>query len=162
MLLAFGGIGLMRFGTRRSVAFLPWVESVIPGLIPSDELRPNLTSHDNDLKCETLGILTDREDPCALDLAIPLLENGDDYVWLNAAHYVGSCGRIEAVPYLIKALRHSAWRGDADVVGYLRSITGKDFGTDFNRWHEWWISEHPDFQFDWESKLGPIPRLPLN
>jgi hypothetical protein len=92
--------------------------------------------------------------------AIELLHHPDDYISLNAALYLGACRRQEAVPYLIRALRHTAWRVDDETSRYLREMTGMNFGTDFQSWQQWWLTDHPDFQIDWESGLGPIPRLP--
>ena len=103
--------------------------------------------------------LTKRRSPVAVPRAIELLNSNDDYIWLNAAIYLGACNRQEAVPYLIKALRHTAWRSDAETALYLRTITGADFDTDFGRWQQWWLASHPDFTFDWDSHLGYSPRI---
>jgi hypothetical protein len=89
------------------------------------------------------------------------LQSQEDYIWLNAALYTGACGRQEAVPYLIKALRHTAWRSDAKTVATLRELTGQNFGNDFSTWQAWWISQHPAESFDWTSSLGFQPRLPV-
>jgi hypothetical protein len=91
---------------------------------------------------------------------LPLLQSQDDYVWLNAALYTGACGRPEAVPYLIQALRHTAWRGDPDTIAALKSLTGQDFGGDFEKWRAWWQTQHPEPSFDWTSHLGFNPRVP--
>lgn len=134
------------------------VETAAPGTISTSTLRNNLQSANMDLVRETLSILAGHKDPGALDLAIPLLECSDDYVWLSAALYAGACGRTEAVPYLIKGLRHTALRADPDAVACLQRITGKSYGSDFAAWQQWWLQEHPGSTFDWESHLGSSPR----
>jgi hypothetical protein len=136
------------------------VEHMSPGLIPSSSYARNLDSGNVDLMRESLGLLRRRKDPIAVDRAIELLKHPDDYVWLNAADYLGALKREEAVPYLIKALRHTASRSDQETAGYLKNITKLDFGTDFDKWQGWWITGHPGMKFDWESALGPMPRLP--
>jgi HEAT repeat protein len=103
---------------------------------------------------DSLSILKRRRDPIAADRAIRLLHS-EDSTWINAADYLGVCGRQEAVPYLIKALRSSAPRSDIEHVKCLRSLTGQDFGSDFGRWQSWWIGQHPGYQFNWTSQLGP-------
>jgi hypothetical protein len=125
------------------------VESCVPDLIPTSKLSENLSSADTDRVVWTLWLLAGRKDPAALGLAIPLLDHADDYVWLAAAHYVGSCGRKEAVPYLIKSLRFTGGAIDGVKVAYLQSITGQSFGTDFQAWQSWWQSGHSDSEFDW-------------
>jgi hypothetical protein len=135
------------------------VEHTYPGVIPASSYARNLRSDDTDLVRESLGHLAGRKNPIAVPRAIELLQSPDDYIWLNAAHYVGVCKRQEAVPYLIKALRHTAWRSDSETVQCLRDLTGADFGTDFTLWQQWWLASHPNDSFDWESHLGHAPRL---
>jgi hypothetical protein len=153
--LVFGAIWLV----PRNMFLMSMVEHSAPGLISSSNYARNLDSKDPDLVRESLAHLTDRRDPIAVTRAVGLLQSTDDYIWLNAAHYVGVCGRQEAVPYLIKALRHTAWRADNATAQYLRQLTGQDFGTDFPRWQQWWLGLHPDSAMDWASHLGFSPRL---
>jgi len=143
----------------RSMFLTAVVEHMCPGLIPASSYARNLDSGNADLTRESLSYLADRKNPIAIPRAIELLESTDDYIWLNAAHYVGACGRAEATPYLIKALRHTAWRADPETVQYLRSLTGQDFGADFPRWQSWWLERHPDASIDWTSHLGFSPRV---
>lgn len=144
----------------RSVFLMVVVEQTVPGAIPSSSYARNLESGDADLVRESLAFLADRRDPIAVARGIELLESTDDYIWLNAAHYVGACGRQEGVPYLIKALRHTAWLADEETAMYLRSLTGEDFGTDFASWQAWWVAQYPETEMDWTSHLGSSPRLP--
>jgi hypothetical protein len=157
-LLLIGALWLV----PRSMFLMSLVEHMAPGLIPASSFARNLDSDDSDLVRESLAHLRNRKDPIAVDRAVELLQSTDDYIWLNAAHYAGVCGRREAVPYLIKALRHTAWRSDDEKIRHLRDLTGQDFGTDFARWHEWWMTQHPDSSIDWTSHLGFSPRLAAN
>lgn len=103
-----------------------------------------------------------RQDPIAIEVALQDIHSDDDYLWLNAGHYLGILKREEATPYLIKALRHTAWRSDAERIDLLHKITGKDFGNDFEAWKKWWITENPTFTIDWSSSLGFRPRINEN
>jgi hypothetical protein len=138
------------------------LEQVAPGLVPSSSFVSNLKSNDADVVREDLGFLTSRKDPSGIPNALPLLQSQDDYIWLNAAIYTGACGRQEAVPYLIKGLRHTAWRSDPDTLAALTTLTGQTFGNDFSKWQAWWTSRNPGKSFDWTSHLGFAPRLPAS
>jgi hypothetical protein len=135
-------------------------EHFTPGLVPSSSYVENLKSNDPDLVLESLSFLKSRKDPAGVSSALPLLRSEDDYVWLNAALYTGACGRQEAVPYLIKALRHTAWRADPDTLAALTALTGQNFGNDFAKWQAWWTSQNPGQSVDWTSHLGSAPRVP--
>ncbi len=126
---------------------------------PTKQLVKRLDSDDLDEVIESYYYLERRSDPIAVAKAISHLKSEDDYLWLNAADYLGACGEQEAVPYLIKALRHSASRANEVRIGYLNEITGKDFGPDFDAWKMWWEEENPNEEFDWVSYLGPRPRI---
>jgi hypothetical protein len=80
-----------------------------------------------------LYFLKIRKDPIAIPRAIELLSSADDYIWLNAASYLGACEHQAAIPYLIKALRHTAWRADEKTVSYLQHLTKQKIGADFKR-----------------------------
>ena len=144
---------------QRNVFLMSLVEQMAPGAIPARSYARNLASNDPDLVRESLALLTNRKDPIAVKRAVELLQSTDDYIWLNAAEYLGVCRQSEAVPYLIKALRHTAWRADKETVLSLRNLTAQDFGTDFSRWQEWWLHQHPDSTMDWTNHLGFSPRF---
>jgi hypothetical protein len=144
----------------RSTFLSSLFEHVSPGLVPSSSYVSNLKSDDHDLVRESLDFLASRKDPAGISNALPLLQSKDDYIWLNAALYTGACGKQEAVPYLIKALRHTAWRADPDTLAALTALTGQNFGNDFSKWQAWWISRNPGRSFDWTSHLGFAPRVP--
>ena len=144
----------------KSIFLSSLFEQFAPGLVPSSRYVENLKSGDSDLVRESLSFLASRKDPAGVAHALPLLNSTDDYVWLNAALYSGACGRREAVPYLIKALRHTARRADPDTIAALQTLTGQTFGGDFQKWQAWWIGQHPGQSFDWLSHLGFQPRVP--
>jgi hypothetical protein len=152
-------LGVIVWIAPRSVVLSSFVETLWPGAIPARAYAANLSSRNSDLVRESLAHLAARADPVAVPRAIELLQSPDDYVWLSAAQYLGACQRQEAVPYLIKALRHTAWRSDERTVRYLRALTGQDFGGSFEPWQAWWAGRHPDRVFDWASSLGHAPRL---
>ncbi len=136
------------------------IEHLFGPIIPASGFARNLDSNDNDLVRESLYLLRERGDPVAVPRAIQLLQSPDDYIWLNAALYLGKCGRPEAIPYLIKALRHTASHSYQVEEQYLSEMTGQDFGADFSRWQKWWLAAHLDSKIDWNSHLGPMPRIP--
>ena len=146
------------FAMQRSSFGVGFLQQFAPLALPSSTLAQNLESGDTDLVRESLGILADRRDPIAVQRALPLLQSQDDYIWLNAAHYLGAVGRAEAVPYLIKAFRHTAWLSDSERVRYLQSITGQSFTADFRVWSNWWATTYTNATFDFDGHLGPIPR----
>lgn len=167
VIIACVGIGAVALAVAAFVWMIPrsvflsgLSEHFSPGLVPSSSYVNNLKSNDPDLVRESLSFLNSRKDPAGVSDALPLLQSQDDYIWLNAALYTGACGRQEAVPYLIKALRHTAWRADPDTLAALTAISGQNFGNDFSKWQAWWISQNPGRSFDWTSHLGFSPRVP--
>ncbi|NOU36969.1 MAG: HEAT repeat domain-containing protein [Kiritimatiellaceae bacterium] len=120
--------------------------------ISSGKLLENLTfSKEEGILSMTLLILHKKQDPCGLAAAIPLLRDRRYNVWQNAAAYLGSFGQVEAVPYLIKWLQTS--KKTFYSTTYLQSITGEDFGSDFERWKAWWETQNPGVEFDWKANL---------
>ena len=128
---------------------------LFPFFPSSRALARNAENGGGDIVYDSLKILTQRKDPIAVYRAIEMLQSNDDYKWLNAAIYLGACGRQEAVPYLIKALRHTASHYYDQEAGYLAALTAQNYGTDFEKWKSWWEKTHPDSQMDWNSNLGP-------
>jgi len=151
-------LGTIAWITPRSVVLSSFIETLWPGAIPARAYAANLGSSNPDLVRESLAHLTDRADPVAVPRAIELLQSPDDYIWLNAAQYLGACQRQEALPYLIKALRHTAWRSDEATVRRLRALTGQDLGASFEQWQAWWTERNAGQPIDWTSSLGHAPR----
>ena len=129
---------------------------LFPSFPSSRALSRNVNDGIGDIVYDSLEILTQRKDPIAAYRAIEMLQSNDDSEWLNAAFYLGACGRHEAVPYLIKALRHTAIRHYDQEAGYLTALTAQNYGTDFEKWKSWWEKTHPDSQMDWNSNLGQL------
>lgn len=118
-----------------------------------------LNSTDRDTVMSGYYHLTQQRSPIAHEIAIHHLSSSDDYLWLNAAQYLGSIGEPASTPYLIKAIRHTAWRSVGDRLSYLREITGQPLDDSFDSWRAWWMTEHPDCDLDWDSLLGHAPRF---
>lgn len=125
--------------------------------VSSKQLVENLESGDPRLLSESLVALKVRRASEGLSKAVELLASQDDYVWVNAAHYLGSNNREESIPYLIKALRHSSHQGDSERLNFLKRITGENF-SDFKSWQSWYINRYGEWQGDWNTYLGPVPR----
>lgn len=110
----------------------------------SEELVEALSSENDQKVMTAFGILEDRRDPAGVQKAKELLEIDNKYIWFNATLYLGSLERKEAVPYLIKGLKHPASKAHKDASIYLQKITGKSFGTNYEKWLDWWEKTHPD------------------
>ena len=141
-------IGVMVEMNRRS--HISWRSSTF--------LASELQSNDPEAIMHGLHFLSNRKHPAGVPQALELLKTSDDYVWLNAATYLAVCGRQESIPYLIKAIRHTAWRGKDERLHMLRHLTGQRFGNDFDVWLNWWESESGnDTKLDWKTNLGHNP-----
>jgi hypothetical protein len=161
LLIAIGGIFLVVRVAESTEILLVIVHQLIPFFPSSRALARNVNDGTGGIVYDSLDMLAEREDPIAVNRAIELLKTNDDYTWLNAAIYLGACGRQEAVPYLIKALRHSASRSYDQDGRYLTAMTSQFYGTDFYKWRSWWEKTHPDSHMDWRSHLGPVANLPV-
>lgn len=134
-------------------------ENIRPGIISSRSFLRAVMNPERDDAYSAYNILGNRKSVIARDIAIVHLKSDDDYLWLNAALYLGHIEEPASIPYLIKALRHTAWRSDEEKRDLLKKLTGEDHGTDFIRWHSWWMEHHEGSTIDWESNLGFRPRI---
>lgn len=153
IVLATAAIFSIRQLTALTSVSMGLTDLMCPYLLSSKAVARNLNASSGDIVCDSFYVLTKRKDPVAVDRALVLVKSNDAYTWLNAALYLGACGKVESVPYLIKALRHAAWRSKPEEVLYLHNLTGKDFGDDFEKWKAWWEQTHPDAPIDWNSHL---------
>jgi len=135
-------------------------ENIAPQLITDEAWRRSIAEDPTAHGYSGYGILQDRRSDAAIREGLRDLRSEDGYVWANAASYLGSRGRKEAIPYIIKALRHTAWRSDVERVELLRKLTGETFGNSFEDWFNWYEAQPNPIQIDWESSLGRAPRLP--
>jgi hypothetical protein len=160
-LVAIGAIGLSVihfFGAQLGpMGFM--ADMYLPGVVSSQSYLRAVMHPERDDANSAYGVLAERHSEIARDIALQHLKSSDDYLWMNAAHYLGALGDPASVPYLIKALRHSAWRADDERAKMLLLLTGQSFGTDFAKWQQWWIVGHPDFDINWESHLGLESRV---
>jgi len=135
------------------------VEHFYPGIISTGSwircLENDPTAHGYSI----YGYLENRETDAALDHALEHIHSDDDYLWLNASTYLASRGRQESIPFLIKALRHTAWRSVDERIKFLEVLTGQRFGNDFTAWKKWYIATDPEIIPDWISGLGHSPKI---
>jgi hypothetical protein len=97
-----------------------------------------------------LPLLIDAAARQAGEMALPdLLSMLEDERWQIRATVVGALARMgnpAAIPRLIDRLAKEDGRLRGDVAAALKTLTGKDFGVDADRWAEWW-EKHRD-RFD--------------
>lgn len=134
-------------------------EVVVMRWMPNEWWRRSIAADPSDHGYSGYEILSKRGSDAAIAEALRDLDSTDAYVWINAAAYLGGWGRQEAVPYLIKGLRHTAWRSDAERVKMLQQLTKQTIGNDFDRWRSWYEAEPDAKKIDWNSYLGHAPRL---
>lgn len=157
--LAVASVILIRCYAARSTKWLVILNDIAPYLVSTESIAENLERDSGEPLYSSLSILRQRRYVGAQARARQLLRSTDPYAWLSAAHYLAGFKDKESVPYLIRALRHTAWRSDEERARDLRTLTGQDFGTDFKRWKQWWEGMNPHSEFDWESALGDRPRI---
>lgn len=147
MALGLACIWVYRWATQSTTGLLFVGENV-----SSQNLVKNLSSADQDLVMTALNLLARRRDPTGRAAAHKLLQSNDDYIWFNACQYLAAIQDERAVPYLIKGLKHPAWRAHDDVAEHLERLTGEKHAKDQKKWIEWWEEAHPDTDFDFEYK----------
>lgn len=126
-----------------------------PMLLSSRLLAPNVKTNwaSRDLILASLDVLAERKSEIVRVEANELLGSAEPYLWLNAAIYLGEIGDQNAVPYLIKAFRHTAYRDLNMRRRLLNELTQVEFPT-FEGWTNWWGSREVPPGFDWNSHLG--------
>lgn len=128
-------------------------------LTSSESLKRAVMSGDPYEASDAYSRLRRRRSDIARDVALEHLRSADWLLWVGAARYLGQIGDPASVPYLIKHLRHGD-RGCSDhTANVLTNLTGEDFGTDYDRWRQWWLTENPESQFNWDSHLDLDPRF---
>jgi hypothetical protein len=142
VLLGLAGFGIYCAATRTTLGLM-----LSGGAVSSSTLVGNLSSSDRDLVMTSLELLKSRNDPAGQQQARALLGSSDDYIWFNAALYLAVINDKQAIPYLIKGLKHPASRAYADVVKNLQALTGQSFGMDQAKWIEWWNQSNANSKF---------------
>lgn len=142
--------GLIGWGVYRAVTGTSTGLILSGGAVGSGKLVENLSSDDRDLVMTSLHILRERRDPAGVAKARTLLESTDDCIWFNAAIYLGAVGDADAIPYLIKGLKHPAYRSYPEVAAELHDLTGESFGVDQAKWIAWWEKAKPGAVFSFE------------
>jgi len=106
-------------------------------------------------KVEILSILTDRNANVNTSVVDEYLSSNDAYIWFNAALLVGRNGGDQSIPYLIKGMNHAAFKSREEVKRTLISLTGRNFGDDFEQWKQWYLKDSaPPEGFDWSNFLS--------
>ncbi len=148
-------LGIHFYGAQLFFAFL--IEHSYPGLISDESWHRAIINNPKSHGYSCFGILEDRGSDCAVETCIPLLKSRNPYIWLNVATYLGSRGRKEAIPYLIKSIRHRASFSKNERIAMLEKLTGQKFGADIIKWIKWYQkTEHP-ITIDWDSELNWRP-----
>ncbi len=93
---------------------------------------------------EAVGKIGDRR---AIEPLIAMMEDEEALVRSNAAAALGEMRDPRVVEPLIAALKDKDVNVRSRAEEALRKITGKDFGKDSDRWHEWW-QENRETVFD--------------
>ncbi len=119
-----------------------------PELASNNNLVENLDSTDPDLVMTSLSILGERADSSGQKKANLLLSSKNKYIWLNAAMYLGKIGDENSIPYLIKGLKHPAWRAHEKIASMLNKLTGLKYGKDQAKWISWWKQKNPESTFN--------------
>lgn len=122
--------------------------------VTSAELVRDLDSPDTQTVSESLDVLTNRHDPAGLQKAADLLHAHDSAVWLSAALYLGSFGKTESVPYLIRGLRLTS-PAHSRITPELTALTAQSFPDTYAPWHRWWVASHPNDFFRFDNDLAP-------
>ena len=122
--------------------------------VTSDELVRNLDSSDPEKVGDALINLHDRKDPAGIAKATELLKSESPDVWPNAALYLGAMGKSQSIPYLIKALQTDDPQYSREISVDLTTMTGMDFGGDFEAWKKWWMEKNPGMLFDFSGHLA--------
>jgi hypothetical protein len=125
--------------------------------VSSTELVGNLDSKDPDKVGDSLILLKDRRDPAGITKAKALLNSDVADVWTHAALYLGSMGKAESIPYLVKELRTADPEEGHEIAVDLTTMTGEDFGGRYEDWRGWWLSKNAGSSFDFDSYLATAP-----
>jgi hypothetical protein len=124
-------------------------------LVSTRILAANVRTNYSDkaLLQSSLYNLRQRRSPLAQETARQLLDDSESHVWLSAALYLGALKDQASVPYLVKALRHTAYLSRPETLHLLREITGTNY-YEFEDWTNWWGSRPLPMGFDWSTSLG--------
>jgi len=112
---------------------------------PSEAIEPAQAEQQRDEVTQALYGLVDR----------------DPFVQRPAARYLRERGGLDAVPFMVTAMRYQQFRNET-LLETLVTLTGQNFGSSFEPWAEWMVREriapHPAFrqwQADFLARLNP-------
>ncbi len=93
-------------------------------------------------RADVANLLGDIGDTVAVpDLIDVLLLDDDEQVRREAAWSLGRIGDDRAIPDLIEALNDSSGDVRWFVAWSLRTLTGEDYGLDYETWSDWWVKQ---------------------
>ena len=93
-----------------------------------------------EIAAQALGQIRDSRAAEALILA---LNDENQNVQIAAVRALGQIKDLRAVEPLIAAIQNKPEIIRTEAIWILRELTDQDFGTDYNRWREWWRSKSP-------------------
>ncbi len=89
------------------------------------------------------------------------LVDRDPFVQRPAARYLGERGDVDALPFMITAMRYDPFRNET-LLEVLRDLSGQDLGDNFLPWSEWVVRQgivphpaYPQWKADFLARLDP-------
>jgi len=144
---------LLREFAARSLFAMILFDHISPLLISDASIVRNFNSPDKDMVYSSVSVLEDHNSRSGMEKAKELMHSNEG--WIHGAMYLGHFGDASSIPYLIKGLRdHNASGLYKEVSEDLEQLTGQRYGTDFQKWRDWWQQAHPGEHFDFDSNLN--------
>jgi hypothetical protein len=145
--LATVSLAIAALAIRCPLARTAFAQTTSANPTPSENIVNNLSSSDADSVMTSLDSLKLRKDPAGQQQARKLLASSDDYLWFNAALYLAAIKDPQAIPYLVKGLKHPAWRAYPEVLRDLQDLTHQRFDMNQATWIDWWKKQNPTSTF---------------
>ena len=71
------------------------------------------------------------------------MNDEDQNVQIAAVRALGQIKDLRAVGPLIAAIQRKPEAVRTEAIWVLKKLTDEDFGTDYKRWRQWWLSKSP-------------------
>jgi HEAT repeat protein len=91
-----------------------------------------------DTAAQALGQTRDSR---AAEALIGALDDEDQNVQVAAVRALGQINDLRAVEPLIAAIQGKPEIVRTEAIWVLKKLTEEDFGTDYKRWRQWWLSQ---------------------
>ena len=132
-------------------------------------ILPDLQSPNAGTRWQAVQALGETGDVGVVSHLIPMLKDVDIFVRMATARVMGDLDATTSIPHLVDALEDPEAAVQEAAVVSLRSITGRDFGFDFQAnetarakkvkaWRQWWDKAKDDFR----SSRGSVRELPVS